>query len=160
MNTGCNMISMGIEEILKHQKNRYPYLFIDRITAVEPGKRATATKLFTYNEMFFPGHFDDEPNVPGFIQVECLVQTFLMTFQSLPEFSGLKASDSEFRNVRFQRKIIPGDRLYIEAELQSLRRGVAIGSAHSLVGQEPACSSDFTVVIPEVFNQFLPDSNR
>ncbi|MBT5421068.1 MAG: beta-hydroxyacyl-ACP dehydratase, partial [Candidatus Cloacimonetes bacterium] len=67
---------MGIQEC---QRNRYPLLFIDQITKAIPGKSANGLKSFTYNEWFFPAHFDDEPNVPGFIQVECLVQTFLMS---------------------------------------------------------------------------------
>ena len=147
---------MSIEIILQHQKNRYPYLFIDRITNLVPGKNVVAVKAFTYNEVFFPGHFDDEPNVPGFIQVECLVQAFIMTFLSMPEYSGLKASDSEFKNVRFQRKIVPGEVLQIEAILNSIKRGVAIGSATSSVDGEPACSAEFVVAIPDILEKFKP----
>jgi 3-hydroxyacyl-[acyl-carrier-protein] dehydratase len=147
---------MDIIKILSHQKNRFPYLFIDQITSLEPGKRVVAIKAFTYNEMFFPGHFDDEPNVPGFIQVECLVQTFLMSFQSMSEYSGLKASDSEFKNVRFQRKIVPGEVLQIEAILNSIKRGVATGYATSSVDGEPACSAEFVVAIPDILQNFKP----
>ena len=69
--------------ILKTQRNKYPLLFIDKIIKIIPGKEAIGVKNFTYNEWYFPSHFDDEPNVPGFIQIECLVQTFLMTFLTL-----------------------------------------------------------------------------
>ncbi len=151
---------IDINGILKHQKNRYPYLFIDRVSILEPGSRAVVSKAFTYNEMFFPGHFDDEPNVPGFIQVECLVQAFLMTFQSLEEYSGMMASDSQFRNVKFQRKIIPGDVLLIEAKLESIRRGIAIGAATSSVNGEQACSAEFTVVLPDILNRYKPNNKE
>lgn len=147
---------LDINKILKHQKNRYPYLFIDRVTLLEPGRRAVVSKAFTYNEMFFPGHFDDEPNVPGFIQLECLVQAFLMTFQAMDEYSGMKASDSEFRNVTFKRKVVPGDILVIDASLQSIKRGVAIGTATSTVNGEVACSAEFVVALPEILDCFKP----
>ena len=147
---------MEINQILKCQKNSYPFLFIDRVFNIIPGKSATAIKAFTYNEIFFPGHFEDDPNVPGFIQLECLVQTFLMTFQSLSEYSGLQASDAEFKNVRFLRKIVPGEVLRIEATLNSIKRGVAIGSARSFVDDEGACSAEFTIVVPDIMNRFKP----
>ena len=83
---------MNIPDILKTQQNRHPLLFIDKMLSVEPGKSAKAIKCYTYNEWFFPAHFEDEPNVPGFIQVESLVQTFLMTFLTLEGMAGSKAS--------------------------------------------------------------------
>lgn len=147
---------MEINQIFKCQKNRYPFLFIDRILDIAPGKSAMAIKAFSYNEMFFPGHFEDDPNVPGFIQLECLVQTFLMTFQSLSEYSGLQASDAEFSNVRFLRKIVPGEVLRIEATLNSVKRGIAIGSARSFVNDEAACRAEFIVVVPDILNKFIP----
>jgi 3-hydroxyacyl-[acyl-carrier-protein] dehydratase len=148
--------SLDINFIRNIQKNSYPYLFVDRVTSINPGKHVIATKAFTYNEFYFPGHFDDEPNVPGFIQVECLVQTFLMTFQSMQEYSGLQASDLDFRNVRFQRKIVPGEVLVIEATLQSFDRGVATGFASSSVEGQAACSGEFIIVLPEILNGFTP----
>ena len=114
--------------------------------------------------MYIPGHFDDEPNVPGFLQLECLVQTFLMTFQSMDEYKGLKINDAAFNNVRFKRKIIPGDVLTIHAKLDSIKRGIATGSARSSVDGSLACSADFVVVIPEILARYkpaaLPDSHE
>ena len=82
-----------IPEIKKFQRNRHPLLFIDKITKLIPGKEARGLKCFSYNEWFFPSHFDDEPNVPGFIQIESLVQTFIMTFLSLEESNSVAYSD-------------------------------------------------------------------
>ncbi|MFA5196346.1 MAG: UDP-3-O-[3-hydroxymyristoyl] N-acetylglucosamine deacetylase, partial [Bacteroidales bacterium] len=58
--------------IQQYQQNRYPLLFIDYVEEVVPGKSAKGHKNFTFNEWFFPAHFADEPNVPGFIQIEAL----------------------------------------------------------------------------------------
>ena len=148
--------SLNIKEILRLQRNRYPVLLIDRILDVEPGKRAIARKCFTYNEWFIPGHFDDEPNVPGTIQIECLAQTLLMTFQCMEEYRGMKANAASYSNVKFRKKIEPGDVLIIEANLHSLKRGIAIGSSVGKVDGEVACSSDFLIVIPDFLEKFKP----
>ena len=84
--------NLDIKEILNSQQNKYPLLFIDKIKIIDPGKKVEAIKNFTYNEWFFPAHFADEPNVPGFIQIECLVQTFIMTFLSRKEFKNKKTN--------------------------------------------------------------------
>jgi 3-hydroxyacyl-[acyl-carrier-protein] dehydratase len=121
-----------------------------------PGKSAIGIKCFTYNEWFFPGHFDDEPNVPGFVQIESLVQTFILTFLCNNEFSGMKTNFVSIDKVRFNRKIVPGDVLRIEATLKLFKRGIAIGSAKSFVENEPACSAEFVIAVPDILEKFKP----
>jgi 3-hydroxyacyl-[acyl-carrier-protein] dehydratase len=147
---------LDILQILKYQRNRYPVLLVDKIIRLEPGKSATGIKCFTYNEWFFPAHFDDEPNVPGFVQLESLVQTFILTFLCLEEYQGCKTNFISINNVRYKRKIVPGEQLRIEAQLNGLRRGIARGTACSFVDDAPACSADFIVAIPDVLNRFKP----
>lgn len=147
---------MGIPEIKQCQENRYPCLFVDRIIEVDPGETARGYKNFTYNEWFFPAHFEDEPSVPGFVQVECLVQVFIMTFLSMPEYQGKKTNFAAIDHVKFRYKIEPGDRLDIVAKLVSLKRGIAKGFAESFVDGKPACSAEFVVTIPDVFDQYRP----
>lgn len=90
--------SMGIQQC---QRNRYPLLFIDKIEEAVPMERAYAIKNFSYNEWFFPAHFDDEPNVPGFVQVEALAQTFLMTFLCVDEYRGMKTAFVSIDRTKF-----------------------------------------------------------
>jgi len=153
MDTKLHFDINGIKDC---QRNRHPLLFVDRIFDVIPGKTASGVKCFSYNEWFFPAHFDDEPNVPGFIQVESLVQTFIMSFLSKEELRGKKTNFLGINNVKFKRKIVPGETLTIHATLETFRRGIAIGSAVSFVGDEPACSADFVVAVPDVLDQFKP----
>ena len=87
------------------QQNRHPLLFVDKIVKAVPGKSAEGIKCFSYNEWFFPAHFEDEPNVPGFIQVECLVQVFIMTFLCMEEHRGRKTNFLSINNVKFKRMI-------------------------------------------------------
>ena len=149
-------IAFDINGIIRHQRNRYPVLLIDRVTVVDPGKSASAVKCYTYNEWFFPGHFDDEPNVPGFVQIESLTQTFIMTFLCMEEYKGMKTNFVSVNNVKFKRKIVPGDVLKIDATLNSFKRGLAMGSVQSFVDGEPACSADLVVAIPEILDRFKP----
>ena len=138
------------------QQNRYPLLFVDRIYDVFPGESAKGVKCFSYNEWFFPAHFENEPNVPGFVQIETLVQTFIMTFLTLDEHKGKKTNFVSIDNVKFRRMIVPGEQLIIHAKLDSFRRGIAKGSAESFVDGQSACRADFLVTLPDVLNSFKP----
>jgi 3-hydroxyacyl-[acyl-carrier-protein] dehydratase len=142
--------------IQQYQQNRYPLLFIDYVEEVVPGKSAKGHKNFTFNEWFFPAHFADEPNVPGFIQIEALTQLFLMTFLTLPGNKGKKTGFISIENARFKKKIIPGDRLDIQAELKSYRRGLAKGTATGYIKEEIACSVELVIAIPDILNEFIP----
>ena len=149
-----NFDIMGIQSC---QRNRYPLLFIDQAIEVVPGKSAKGIKCFSYNEWYFPAHFDDEPSVPGFIQIECLVQTFLMTFLCIKEYKGLKTSFVSVDNVKFKRKIVPGEKLEIIATLKSFRRGIAKGFAESFIEGQATCRADFIIAIPDVLNSYKPN---
>ncbi|MFT5337234.1 MAG: 3-hydroxyacyl-[acyl-carrier-protein] dehydratase [Luteibaculaceae bacterium] len=149
-------LSFDIIGIQECQRNRYPLLFIDRIFNVIPGKQSEGLKSFTFNEWFFPAHFDDDPNVPGFVQIECLVQTFIMTFLCMDQYKGMKTSFVSVDNVKFRKKIVPGDQLKVKAYLSSFKRGIAKGYAESFVDGSDACRADFIIAIPDVLSAFKP----
>jgi len=149
-----------VKEILNSQQNKFPLMFLDRIVSLKPGKELKAIKNFTYNEWFFPPHFEDEPNVPGFIQIECMAQAFIMTFLCKKEFKNQKTNFYNISEAKFRRKIVPGDVLTIYAKLKSLSRGIAQGTAEGFVGKEFACSGNFIVTIPLVFEKFLPKKSN
>jgi 3-hydroxyacyl-[acyl-carrier-protein] dehydratase len=79
-----------------------------------------------------------------------------MTFLSKVELRGKKTNFLGINNVKFKRKIVPGETLTIHATLESFRRGIATGKAVSFVGEQPACSADFVVAVPDVLDQFKP----
>lgn len=143
-------------QIQRYQQNRYPLLFIDYVTEAVPGRSAKGFKNFSFNEWYFPAHFEDEPNVPGFVQIEAMTQMFLMTFLTIPGNEGKKTAFIRVGDAGFKKKIIPGDRLDLEAELDSYRRGVAKGKVCGYVKGELACSIELTIAIPDVLNQFKP----
>lgn len=156
-----NMLrNLGPQEIMKYQQNRYPLLFVDVILEVSPQNSAIGLKNFSYNEWFFPAHFEDEPVVPGFVLLESLSQVFLMTFLTIPGNEGKKAAGVEIQGARFQKKVVPGDSLRIEAQLENYSHGVARGFATGFVGSDLVCSSKLVVAIPDVLNSRLPQKRR
>lgn len=150
------LLNLDVPKIMQYQRNRYPVLLLDMVTEVVPGEYAKSYKFFTYNEHFFQGHFDDEPNVPGFIQMEVLAQTFIMTFLTFEEHKGKKTAFVKADNVTFRRKIVPGECMEVFAQLMSFKRGVARGHVISTVKGEEACSADFIICIPDIVKSMSP----
>jgi len=143
-------------EIQKYQQNRYPCFFVDFIEEIIVGKSAKGFKNFTFNEWYFPAHFTDEPNVPGFIQIETLTQVFLMTFLTFPENIGKKTGFVSVNNAKFKKKIVPGNRLDIEAKLDSYNRGLAKGRVFGFINGELSCQVELVVAVPDIMTQFTP----
>ena len=79
---------MDIKEIMETIPHRQPFLLIDRIEELEPGKRAVGKKCVSYNEPFFNGHFPQEPVMPGVLILEALAQTGAVAILSQPENKG------------------------------------------------------------------------
>ena len=118
---------MDIHAILENLPHRYPFLLVDRVLSLEPGKQIVALKNVTINEPFFPGHYPHHPVMPGVLIVEAMAQTAaLLSFQSMESkldeksvyyFAGIDGA-------RFKRPVTPGDQLIIKAELIRSMRGV------------------------------------
>ena len=149
-------IEFGIDKIKECLLNKYPWLFLDRIIEIQPGKSVRAIKNFTYNEHYFPAHFPESPSVPGFIQIECCMQSFLMTFLSLDQYKKKETADRSLNNVQVKRKIIPGDTLEMIATLDSFSRGIAKGHVESYVNGEKATSFEIVAVVVDELNKFIP----
>ena len=67
-------MKLSKKQIIKIQKNRDPYLLIDYATKVVPGKSVEGYKILKKNEWFFKVHWPGDPNMPGMLQVEAMVQ--------------------------------------------------------------------------------------
>ena len=142
-------------ELLEFQQNRYPYLYIDYVAEVIPGKSAKGHKNFTNNEWFFPVHFVGAPNVPGAIQMEALAQMLTVAITTLPGNKG-KFTRAISYDVRFKREIVPGEKLDIETKVLYWKRGLCEGIGKGIVSGEVACEAKLKIIIPDIFEKFVP----
>ena len=133
-----------IMEILPH---RAPFLLVDRIDELEPGKRAVGCKAVSYNEPFFQGHFPQEPVMPGVLICEALAQVGAVALLSLEEYKGKIALFGGIRQARFRRKVTPGDVLRLETELVKIKGPVGIGKAAAYCNGELCTEAELTVMI-------------
>lgn len=154
-NNEKKVLSFDAYELQKYEPNRYPFLFIDRVTECVPGEYAKGYKNLTNNEWFFPVHYEGHPFMPAAIQTEALSQMITIAFTTLPEVDQVDVVGSRW-SAKFHREIHPGDRLDIEAFVKSYSRGVGKGYAKSYVDGELAFEVEVTMVIPCVFNRYKP----
>lgn len=146
---------LDINQIMKYHNCKYPVLMIDYVDEVVPGKYARGYKNFSYNEWFFPAHFEDDPNVPSSIMLEALSQMMLMTILTMQGKKKKHTACLKINNVEFKRKIIPGERMDIQAELKTVR-GVFIGYTQGTVNGELAVKADYVIGIPDEIKTLAP----
>ena len=144
--------SLNAHELQIYQPNRYPFLMIDKVTEVCPGKYAKGYKNLTNNEWYFPKHFENNPNMPGALQLEAMAQMLTVAITTIEGLQG-KITHALEHKVRFKKEVLPGDRLDIHTELISWKRGMGIVKAESFVDNKPACSGIFTLVLTEEFQK-------
>ena len=140
--------------ILEYQQNRPPYLMIDFADEVVPGKSAKGYKDLTQDEWFFKVHWPEDPNMPGMLQIESLVQMCALSLLTMPGNKGKLVYLISADKIKLQKKIIPNDRLIIETQVNSYNRGIAKCQGKGEVNNKIACSAEFTVVLPHVINYY------
>ena len=141
---------MDITEIMAIIPHRYPFLLVDRIIELEPGKRAVGIKNVTRNEEFFNGHFPGNPIMPGVLIVEHAAQVGGVLLLSTMLDQGKLALFAGIDEVKFRRKVIPGDQIVTEVTL--LRVGSRAGKVAvvSRVDGEVVAEGQYTfALIPD-----------
>ena len=147
--------SLNAHELKSYQPNRYPFLMIDKVEEVCPGEYAIGYKNLTNNEWYFPKHFENNPNMPGALQLEAMAQMLTVAVTTIDGLQG-KVTHALQHTVRFRKEVIPGDRLDINTKLLSWKRGIAIGTGLCTVNGEEVSSAKMTITIPEILEKYIP----
>lgn len=113
-------MQLDFEEIKKLIPQRFPFIMIDRVLELEPGKKAVSVKNVSGNDIFFLGHFPEKAVFPGAAIIEAMAQTAIILFAAPPplaagEQKGGKQPLYYFGSVkaRFLHPVVPGDQIKI-----------------------------------------------
>lgn len=145
MQTKIILDAEQIQAIIPH---RAPFLLIDRIVELEPGRRCVGEKDVNLSgDDFLRGHFPDYPVMPGVLIVEALAQTGAVLVMQDPANTGKLPFFARIDNCRFRQQVRPGDTLRLEVEVTSFRGPVGKAHGRALVGATLACEADLTFAL-------------
>jgi len=153
VNDLSNQTQFNIKDIINVLPHRYPFILIDRIEIIEPGKSLIALKNLTINEPFFQGHFPGQPVMPGVLSLEIMAQagSFLM-LSHIDDPLSKNMFFSTVETAKFRKPIVPGDQLKIHIDL--VKRKLNLCKFHG------KCMVDNSLVAEAKFSANLVDRAR
>ena len=141
------MSVLTTKEIMDIIPHRHPFLLVDTIEELVPGVRAVGKKCVTYDEYYFRGHFPQEPVMPGVLIIEALAQVGAVAVLMQEENKGKLGYFGGIKNCKFRRKVVPGDKLKLEARIIRQKGPLVIGEAVASVDGEVAVKAELSLMI-------------
>ena len=144
----CKEPIYDVNRIRQFLPHRYPFLLIDKIIEITD-RMVVGVKNVTVNEPFFQGQFPEEPVMPGVLLVEAMAQTGgIIVLHSIDEPERYSTYFLSINNVKFRRKVVPGDTVIFRLELQTeIRRGIASLKGYAFVGDKIAAEAELLAQI-------------
>lgn len=142
----------NIDEIMKMLPHRYPFLLVDRLEVEEPGIKGVGLKNLTMNELFFQGHFPNNPIMPGVLQIEAMAQTAGCVVMSAYEDYATKKRGVLFMSidgVKFRKPVRPGDQFMMHVEKIKERRNIFVFKGVGMVDGQVVSEAELTAMITE-----------
>jgi UDP-3-O-[3-hydroxymyristoyl] N-acetylglucosamine deacetylase/3-hydroxyacyl-[acyl-carrier-protein] dehydratase len=124
---------LDIDEVMKVLPHRYPFLMVDRIVEFDGVMKAVGVKNVTINEPYFQGHFPGHPVMPGVLQVEAMAQVASIIMMRKTENAGKIGYFMSADEVKFRKPVVPGDTLFIHAELTRARKNMGSATCQCFV---------------------------
>lgn len=141
---------MDINEIMKVIPHRYPFLLIDRILDLEPGKKAAGIKNISVNEPFFQGHFPGYPVMPGVLIIEAMAQVGAVAVLTMPGMENKLALFAGIDGARFRRQVVPGDILRLEVEIVRIKGPLGKGRGVASVDGQMAAEAELMFALQDM----------
>ncbi len=141
------------QEITSLLPHRYPFLMIDKVVTIDPGKSIVALKNVSFNEPFFQGHFPENPIMPGVLQIEAMAQAGgIMELYARKLRSNSRTEEQTILfmgidNVRFRGMVRPGDVLRIQATMLQNRRDIMRFRGECFVDNKLVCEAELMAMI-------------
>ena len=135
---------LDIQDIQRLLPHRPPFLMVDRVMELTK-ERVVGVKNIGVNEWFFTGHFPQEPVMPGVLIVEAMAQTGgILVLTGVEEPERWSTYLVKIDEVKFKRKVVPGDVLTIVMEIITpLRRNIVMMRGMAFVGDHPVCEGEY-----------------
>ena len=127
---------------------------IDHVDEVQPGVMARGYKKLSKNEWFFDVHWPGDPNMPGALQLESLMQMASIAILTLPEKKGKLLYLTNVDNMKLTKKVVPENKMIINTKIISFKRGLAICEGETEVNGQSACKAKFKLILPDEINKY------
>ncbi|MGI5912509.1 MAG: 3-hydroxyacyl-ACP dehydratase FabZ [Syntrophomonadaceae bacterium] len=134
---------LTIKQIMEILPHRYPFLMVDKILEINPGKNAVGIKNLSANEPYFNGHFPGNPVMPGVLMAEAIAQVGACALLSEDKYRDYLVYLAGIENMRFRRTATPGDTLLIKTELLNIKGNIGKGRGEILIDNNTLCKGEF-----------------
>ncbi len=146
-------MKLNKSQILDYQKNKPPYLMIDEVTEVIPGKFANGIKILDEDEWFFKVHWENDPNMPGMLQIEALTQLSALSIFCIDGNKGKTMLLLNIDKARFIKKVLPGKELKLETKVIKTTRGITTFSGSGFQNGQKACYAEYKMLLSSELKQ-------